>query len=169
MSKSFREINTQIADLITDLEGLEAGQTEEETALLEALDSLAIERSEKLESIAYVRIQQKSDTKAIDDEIKRLQSRKKNIESAGRRLDQYCITCMSEAGIKKHTGKLASLTVAKSPLSAEVVNIDAVPVEYKEEVTTEKILKSEAIQHFKNTGEIVDGFSILQREHLRVK
>lgn len=169
MSKTFREINAEIEKLITDLEGLGSEQSEEETAILEALDSLAVERSEKLESIAYVRIQQKSDLKAIDEEIKRLQSRKKSIESAGRRLDGYCITCMSEAGIKRHKGKLASLTVAKSPLSAEVVNTEAVPDDYKESVTTEKILKAEAIQHFSQTGEIVEGFSIVQKEHLRIR
>lgn len=167
MKSTLREINAQILELTAEL--VDAEDEAEETAILEALDALAIKREQKLDNIAYVRLQLKSDIKSIDDEIKRLQARKRGIENAARRLDGYVMVEMQRAGTRKHEGKYASLTIAKSPVSCEVINPDVIPEAFTETVTEVKILKSEAIRHYKMTGEIIDGLLFYQNEHVRIK
>ena len=166
MRKTLHDINREILDLTDEL--LYAEDEVEETAILESLDALALVRESKLENIAYVRLQMKADTKAIDEEIKRLQARKRATENAARRLDGYVMGEMQQAGIKHHKGQLANITIAKSPVSCEVVNPEAIPEEYTENVTEVKILKSEAIRHYKSTGEILPGFHFSQKEHVRI-
>lgn len=167
MRRTLREINVQILDLTEEL--IDASDTAEETAILEALDALAQSRESKLEHIAYVRLEMKADTKAIDDEIKRLQGRKRATENAARSLDGYVMSEMRASGIRKHEGKLASLTIAKSPVSCEIVNPEVIPDEFTESVTEVKIKKSDAIRHYKSTGEIIDGMHFYQNEHVRIK
>ena len=167
MNSSLREINQHILDLTDAL--IDAEDEAEETAILEALDALAIKREQKLDNIAYVRLQLKSDIKSIDDEIKRLQARKRGIENAARRLDGYVLVEMRCAGKRKHEGKYASLTIAKSPVSCQVIDPDVIPDAFTETVTETKILKSEAIRHYKSTGEIIDGLLFYQNDHVRIK
>ena len=165
MNSTLREINAQILDLTDEL--IDAEDETEETAILEALDALAVARDQKLDNIAYVRLQMKSDVKSLDAEIKRLQARKQATENAGKRLDGYVLVELQRTGKRKHEGKYASLSIAKSPVGCEVVNPQVIPAEFT--VTETKILKSEAIRHYKNTGEIIDGMHFYQNEHVRIK
>lgn len=167
MKRTLRDISTDILELTDQL--ADAQDSTEVDALMQELESLELQREAKLENIAYVRIQQKSDAKAIDAEIKRLQARKKALDAAGNRLDIYVLDQMSRAGIKTHKGHLASITVAKSPVSCEVIDLEAIPEEYIETVTETRILRSQAIKHYKETGEILPGFKFGQKEHVRIK
>lgn len=167
MRKTLHQIHAEILDLTDEL--IDAQDAAEETAIIEALDALSLQREQKLDNIAYVRLQLKSDIKSIDDEIKRLQARKNATENAARRLDGYVISEMQQAGMRKHEGILASLTIAKSPVSCEVINSEVIPAEYTQTVTETKINKADAIRHYKQTGEIIDGFRFYQNEHVRIK
>lgn len=167
MKRTLRDINAEILLLTEDL--IDAEDSATENAILESLDALALAREQKLENIAYVRLEMKSDVKAIDAEIKRLQARKKATENAGKRLDAYVMVEMQGAGIKRHEGKLATLTIAKSPVSCEIADMDAIPDAFREEVVEVKILKSDAIRHYNQTGEIVNGLHFYQNDHLRIK
>ena len=166
--RTLRQINAQILDLTEEL--IDAQDSAEETeTIIEAIDALAIERDKKLDNIAYVRLQMKSDVKAIDAEIKRLQARKHATENAGRRLDGYVMEELRRAGIKRHKGKLANLTITKSPMCAIVLNIDDVPDAFVEERREVVIKKAEAITYHRDTHEDVTGLKFVQGEHLRIK
>lgn len=167
MRKTLREINTEILELSEEL--VDAIDDAERTAIIEAIDALAIKRNEKLESIAHVRIQQKSDVIAIDAEIKRLCRRKQAIENAGKSLDIYTLTEMKTAGIKRYQGKLASITVAKSTMAAIVLNESDIPEPFIEVKTERIIKKADAIRYHKESGNPVAGFKFHQGEHLRIK
>lgn len=167
MRRTLHQINAEIATLSEAL--IDAQDDAEQNAIIESLDALALQRESKLENIAYVRLQMKADTKAIDEEIKRLQARKQANLAAARRLDGYVMTQMQHAGIRSHKGQLANLSIAKSPVGCQIVDADAIPAEYTEIVTETKIKKSDAIRHFKTTGEVVKGMRFYQAEHLRIK
>lgn len=167
MQRTLHQINQEIMNLTQEL--IDTEDEAEQNAIIEALDALALQQEQKLENIAYVRLQMKADNKAIDEEIKRLQARKNATENAGKRLDGYVMTELQHAGIRKHEGKLASLTIAMSPVSCEIVDPELIPEEWTETVTETKIKKSEAIRHYKQTGEILPGMQFRQNEHLRIK
>lgn len=165
--RTLRQINAEILDLTDEL--IDAYEPEEQTAIIHAIDALEMERDKKLENIAHVRLQMKSDVKAIDAEIKRLQARKFATENAGKRLDDYVMEELKKAGIKRHKGKLANLTIAKSPLACVVTDPDAIPDAFIETRTEHFIKKKEAIQYHRDTHENVTGLKFVQSEHLRIK
>lgn len=167
IKRTLREINQEILDLTDEL--IDAQDAAEATAIIEAIDALAIERDKKLDNIAYVRLQMKSDVKAIDAEIKRLQARKHATENAGKRLDGYVMEELRRAGIKRHRGKLANLTITKSPMCCIVLNADDIPDTFKETRTEIVIKKSDAIKYFRDTQQDVSGLKFHQGEHLRIK
>ena len=165
--RTLREINGEILELTEEL--IDAQDSAEETAIIESLDALAIERDKKLDNIAYVRLQMKSDVKAIDAEIKRLQARKHATENAGKRLDGYVMEELRRAGMKRHRGKLANLTISKSPMCCVITNADAIPAAFVEERTEVVIKKKDAIAYHRDTNEDVTGLKFVQSEHLRIK
>ena len=114
-------------------ERIESEDEAEETAILVSLDALALQREQQLDNIACVRA----------------------TESAGKRLDGYVLVELQAAGKRKPAGKYASRTIAKSRISCEVIADTAIRAAFTETETT--ILKSEAIRHYKSTGEIIDG------------
>ena len=165
--RTLRQINAQILDLTEEL--IDAHDAAEATAILEAIDALAIERTQKLDNIAYVRLQMKSDVKAIDAEIKRLQARKQATENAGKRLDGYVMEELRKAGIKRHKGQLANLTITQSPTCCIVIDATAIPDAFIEERREVVIKKQAAIQYHRDTHEAVTGLKFVQSEHLRIK
>ena len=159
--RTLREINNDILEL-TDA-ALDADCTEE---LESGLSNLEIERDEKIENIAYLRLEQKAEVQALDDEIRRLQSRKRAIENQGRWLDSYCVAEMLRAGIKLVVGKFVKLAVRKSPVSfTHADDITELDPEFVTEEITYKVSKSDVARHFKATGEIPRGFEIVDNKH----
>ena len=76
---------------------------------------------------------------------------------------------MFRLGIRAFKGKFVKFAIRKSPVSAEITNIDDIAPDFIEEVVTKKVKKSEAVQFFKQTGEAPAGFRcIYGHEHLRI-
>ena len=62
------------------------------------------------------------------------------------------------------------MSIAKNPISVEVVNEAEIPSEYKKEIIETKIDKKAITDYFKETGEIVPGVNInTQNTSLRIK
>ena len=157
---TFRSINDEIQRLIQ-----EAVDNDGEIDA-EALEALEISRDEKLNSIGHYRIENKAHVKALSDEIKRLTAAKKVLENTGKRLDAYTLYEMARAGIRKFAGEFVTLSIRKSPMSAEVIinpdtyepHVELIDARFVEEVVEMKVKKADAIRHHKNTGEQIDGF-----------
>ena len=145
---------------------------------LERLESLEINRDKKLESIAFVILSQKYLIAEADEEIKRLQNFKKSVETQKRRLENYTIYFMNREGTRHFKGKNIGLSIRKSPTSVEVpINPDTNEphfdfIDERFITTTEKrkVEKAEALRHYKNTGEVPAGFTIIDdKENLQTK
>lgn len=107
---------------------------------------------------------------AMKEEEDRISSDRKVLENKLIRFKQYVKECMENNGITKIETGLGTLSIAKSPISVEVVNEDAVPSEFKQEVITTKIDKTKIKNNFKETGEIPQGINIITTNtNLRIK
>ncbi len=172
VNRGLREINDEIF-AICQTEG-SAERTDAD--LQDALDRLRMERDQKLENIGEIRLEQKAQVKTLEAEIKRLQEMKRQVENRGKRLDRYCMAEMIRAGIRTFTGRFVRMVVCKSPTSAEVVTngvgqpvLEAIDAEFVEPVVTHKIRRADAIEHWRQTGEAPQGFTIRDdKQHLRV-
>lgn len=107
---------------------------------------------------------------AMKSEENRISEQRKALENRTAKFKQYVKECMENSGITKIETGLGILTIAKNPISVEVVNEDDIPNDYKLEVVTTKIDKKAIADNFKATGEIPAGVNILTTNtSLRIK
>lgn len=140
---------------------------EEKKQLQEELNTLLANKSMNI--IAYCRNEELK-IEAKKTEEKRLAESRKADERRLEKFKQYVKDCMENSGIIKVETELGNLTIAKNPISVEIVNEDEVPSEYKTEVTTVKIDKTKIKDNFKSTGEVPNGVNILTNNtSLRIK
>ena len=77
---------------------------------------------------------------------------------------------MEVNSITKIDTQLGSLTIAKSPISVEIINEDEIPNQFKQEIVTIKVDKKAIADNFKSTGEVPDGVIInTENTNLRIK
>ena len=150
-------------------------------ALMESEEITEKEKNE-LEAELTMLLQQKSQNiigytknieltiNAMKEEDDRIASNRKALENKLTRFKQYVKECMENNGITKIETGLGTLSIAKSPVSVEIVNEDEVPSEFKQEVVTVKIDKTKIKNNFKVTGEIPAGVNIVTTNtNLRIK
>ena len=107
---------------------------------------------------------------AMKEEEKRIAEDRKSLESKLDKFKQYVKENMERLGITKMDTELGTLSIAKSPVSVEIINEDEVPSEFKQEVVTVKVDKTKIKNNFKETGEIPDGVNIITTNtNLRIK
>ena len=107
---------------------------------------------------------------AMKEEEDRISSNRKALENKLTRFKQYVKECMENNGITKIETRLGTLSIAKSPASVEIMNEEAIPSEFKQEIVTIKVDKTKIKNNFKETGEIPDGVNIITTNtNLRIK
>lgn len=107
---------------------------------------------------------------AMKEEEDRIATNRKILENKLSRFKDYVKECMENNGFTKIETGLGTLSIAKSPVSVEIVNEDEIPSEFKQEVVTVKIDKTKIKNNFKETGEIPAGVNIITTNtNLRIK
>ena len=150
-------------------------------ALMES-EEITPEDKAKIEEELTMLLQQKSQNiigytknieltiNAMKEEEDRIASNRKTLENKLTRFKQYVKECMENNGITKIETGLGTLSIAKSPVSVEIVNEEAIPNNFKQEVITVKVDKTKIKENFKETGEIPDGVNIVTTNtNLRIK
>lgn len=145
-------------------------------------EEITLENKQKIEEELTVLLQQKSQNtigyirnieltvEAMKNEEKRISEQRKVLENKVSKFKEYVKECMENNGLLKIDTELGSLTIAKNPMSVEIENEDEIPSEFKQEIITTKIDKTAIKNHFKETGEIVPGTSVVDdKTSLRIK
>ena len=140
--------------------------------LLDKQDELSEEEVKQISSELQAALKNKSNNivgyykdrtafiEAIDTEIKRLQDYKKAISNQVDSYKEYVKSNMEVLGLEKIETPVGKISIAKSPISVEILDENEVPAEFVEVVTTNKVDKKAISEHFKETGEIVPGVKI---------
>lgn len=106
----------------------------------------------------------------IKAEIERLRTYKSIVEGRIDRYKDYVKSNMELLGMNKIDTELGTISIAKSPVSVEIIDEDKIPAEYKKLIQEVKTDKKAIIDNFKATGEIVDGVKInTNNTNLRIK
>lgn len=107
---------------------------------------------------------------AMKEEEKRISDNRKILENKLTKFKDYVKECMENNGFTKIETELGTLSIAKSPVSVEIINEDEIPSGFKQEVVTVKIDKTKIKNNFKETGEIPAGVNIVTTNtNLRIK
>ena len=142
---------------------------EDESWDLDAIKAVKMETQEKAIGYVVVIKNLSGEESAIDTEIQRLKAmldrRKRNKEC----LTQALKFGMEALGLNEvSNGVHKAKIVNNSQPSIEVVNKEAVPVEFKTEVVDIKIDRKAILQQIKETGEIPSGIDAKKGTHLRI-
>ena len=136
--------------------------------LEEALQSMEGELTEKLENIvAFIRSLE-GDVTVIDNEVARLQARKKTINNKISSLKDYMENCLRMLELRKVKTSLNTISIQKNPPSIEILDETLIPEEFKSVETVTKIDKKALLKAVKETGEIA-GVSLKTSEGLRIR
>ena len=107
---------------------------------------------------------------AIDSQITRLQELKKVKENKLNNFKKYVKEQMTKINLPKVETELGTLSIAKSPISIEIINEDKIANEYKKIVQQITIDKTKIKEHYKETGETIEGVKInTNNTYLKVK
>ncbi len=140
---------------------------EEKEKVKEELTTLLQEKSNSI--IGYTKNIELT-IKAMKEEEERISNNRKALENRLKNFKDYVKACMENSGIQKVETDLGSLSIAKSPISVEIVDENIIPDEYKEVIFTTKVDKKKISDHFKATGELISGVDIhADNTNLRIK
>lgn len=158
ISNKFMELATIPEEEITE---------EQRAELNEALMNALCQKSNNI--VGFIRNREALQD-ALAEEIDRLTQNKKRLEKQIQNFKEYVKVNMETIGIEKIETPLGSLTIAKNPISVEIIDEDQIPTEYKEIVTTIKVNKKKIADDFKATGELIGGVRIhTNNKSLRIK
>ncbi len=162
MSKLY-DIGSRYRNIQELLDNLEFPNEE----IKKAFDGIDEEFNIKVENIAKLIRSMKVDVEGINDEIKRLQDRKRVLENRVETLKRYVYDQMNSIGKKKIQGKLFTLAIQRNPKQVIVKDSKSIPGKYL--VPQEpKIDKKLILQDIK-IGVEVNGVDIAQNESLRIR
>lgn len=107
---------------------------------------------------------------AIDVQIKRLQDMKKKKQNGLEKFKKYVKENMERLELSKVETEVGTLSIAKSPISVEIIDEDKIPDKFKKIIQETKVDKTAIKDYFKETGEIIEGVNILtENTNLRIK
>ena len=160
------ELTDTYAELVAQLDDCE---TEDEAAQLWAqIDEIGSSIAEKADNYARYLRNKQAEAKSLDDEIKRLQKRKKAAENTVDQLREHMKFAMGVAGATEIKTALGKWTVRKNAPHVEVLDESEVAPEFFEPQPP-KLSKSKLLKHWKDTGEIPDGCDIAQSESVQFR
>ena len=131
---------------------------------------LAVELKNKSTNIVGYIQNENALIEAISVQIERLQNFKKSRQNNIDNFKKYVKEQMEKLNLPKVETELGTLSIAKSPISVEIIEEDKITNEYKKIVQEVKVDKTKIKEHFKETGEIIEGVKInTNNTYLKVK
>jgi len=156
------ELSQSYQDILDLAESVEDNQY-----LLETLETIEDEFNSKLENIGKVMSSLDADMDSIDYEIKRLQEKKKALNSNKTNLKKYVETEMQKLGKRKVKTTLFTFGIQNNPPSLDIMDDRYIPKEFYEPQQP-KLNKRELLKALKQ-GDVIKGVEIKQSEGLRIR
>lgn len=152
----------ELSDQYNALSQLLENTESEEADLTEGLNNITDQFNVKAENIGKLILSLAGDITTIQTEEERLAKRKGVI---GRQLDylkSYLHQEMLATNNETIKGTLLTISFRKNPASVSIVDQEAIPEEFRYKIPeTWQPDKKHILDHFKTTGEIIDGVDII--------
>lgn len=158
----------EIAERYKNLEELLGNPDIEESMIAEVLDKVDGEFEEKAENIGkFIKVLD-ANSKAIDEEIKRLTKLKKSNDNQKNWFKNYLYNSMKLLDKLKFKTKFFNFWIQKNPISLKITDETKLPDTYKE---TEMIttINKEALKEDLKSGLAIEGAELVQGEGLRIR
>jgi hypothetical protein len=152
-----------------ELEKLSDIDSDMAEAVENTLEAIQGEFDDKAISIIYVSKNMDADITALDNEIDRLNSRKKVITNRKDSLKDYLRTNMEASEISKISCPLFTITLAKGRDIVQIDDADKLPDDYLKTKTTVTPMKKEILSDLKAGIEIEGAILVKSKSSLRIK
>lgn len=160
------ELTGEYADLMAQYENAETD--EEAETLWQQIDSLACDITVKADAYAKVMRNKLAESAAYELEAKRLTKLADREKKQADRLQESIKTAMLQVGAKEIPTSIGTWRTKFNPPSCDVVDIKAVPEQFRKAIEPPEIPytvdKAAAKKWFKETGEIIPGLDIQQKQ-----
>jgi len=140
------------------IEGADEDFSEEEWDILIGIEG---DFRTKVETVAKFAKSLEADVEAIKGERKRLANRQGTLGRKVGWLKAYLLHALTSTGTTKVKGELLTVSLRKAPVSCVVEDAERVPGDFKREVTEVKVDRSAINTHFKATGEVLPGVTMV--------
>jgi hypothetical protein len=137
-------------------------------AVNDTLESLAGELEDKAVNVAKFLRNMETMAEAIKNAEANMAKRRKALENRAQWLKYYLKESMERTGITEIECPYFKLSVQNNPTAVHILDEDAVPAEFKEEIVNWKIDKA-AIKKAVQAGQSVDGVSLYNSTRLVIK
>lgn len=145
-----------------------AEDAEERAEALRALEDIEAEMADKADAIARIVRNYRAEVEGLKAEEQRLAIKRRSRENAIERLQGIMLDAMQATGVEKVQTSIGAWRVQANPWSCEVTDLAAVPEEWHINVE-DRIDKRGLVEHFKMTGEMVDGVEYRQTIGVRFR
>lgn len=136
--------------------------------LINSIDTIDNDLSVKFDNYVNIIKAEEMDNLAIDKEIKRLQKLKKRNLNLITRLKYFMMFNLKNIGKTVYKVFLNTISIRKNNPAVNIIDEDAIPYEYKEEIIKEKILKTKIKNDIKNNID-VPGCELTRSERIDIK
>ncbi len=152
------ELTEQYRRILAHIEDAEEDFTDEEwEAVLQVEDDFRA----KVENLGKFIQSLNADVEAIKAERKRLADRQYSLARKVEGLKRYLVGALQATGTRRVKGQLLTVGLRKAPVSCVVEDLDAVPETFKRQIVEWKVDKKAVNAHFKETGEILPGVTMV--------
>lgn len=143
-------------------------ETEQDSDIYPTLDLIEEKIEQKAENIAILAEEMKGDISTLEEEIRRLQAKKRRLERNRRSMIEYLKDNLERQGVDRIDTPKFSISLQNNPKRVEVVDESAIPKEFfkEQEPKLDKIILK---KHMLETGEIVPGARIVQEKGVRIR
>lgn len=162
------ELATNYQELLDLLETVDTNNEEYSEAMLNTLESLDDAIDDKAEGIVHVLQSLKYSEGIVEEEIKRLQAKKKALANNQRSLKDYLTDTMKYVGKEKIKTPKFSVWIQNNPPSLRVTDEERIPKSFYIDQAP-KLDKRSILSHIKETGEIIPGTEVTQTEGVRFR
>lgn len=163
---SLYELNNQYSQLLTELEFAET--PEEIDRIWQYIDSVEGDMADKADAYARILRNKMADAQMYKAEEHRFNTLRKAAENAVERMNNVMYDTMKMLNLSEVHTSIGKWRVQTNPASVQITDERKVPLEYREP-QPDKIDKRAIMQHYKETGELLEGVEIVQTESIRFK
>ena len=145
-----------------------ADTDDKELDVKKELAALGMLFADKARNIAALIRNLEAERTAVLDEANRLQHKAQALDNRITQIKSYLQSEMIRTGQDSIKAGIFKIRLQNSPQSLIIREIEAIPLEFKEEIHEWKIDKLAILKHLKATGEIVEGVDVTQNKHVRI-
>jgi len=156
-----------IAERYREVLNMEAANEDERAALVNALDSMDGEFSDKVENVIRFIRNTEADAASIREEEKRLADRRQALSRKAENLTAYIESMMNLTGKRELSAGIFVAKFKMNPPSISVLDESVIPREYFIEQAPQ--LSKQAIKDAIKAGAVVPGIEVVRNERLEIR